>query len=530
MALAPRIEIRQSQSLVMTPQLMQAIKLLQMSNLDLEAYVSEELERNPLLERTDGDADALAPTPASAEASGSDGGSMDEPQSANNDGSQVDERPADAEWVDTEVGGDKAIADALDADAKDVFSEDGPSVEPASDGLDAGRLAGDSWADVGAGGQSSADPYDMEANTAADVSLNDHLTDQLSVASQDGLIRSVAGAIIGSLDEIGYLREETTAIAERLGVEVMVVDAALQVVQGMDPSGVGARSLAECLELQLRDRNRFDPAIKALLENLDLLARGDRTKLRQLCGVDDEDLNDMVLELRRLDPKPGLAFGGTPAQTVVPDVLVRARADGGWSVELNTDTLPKVLIDRTYFATVSKSANRAEDKAYLSDCLQTANWLIKSLDQRATTILKVSSEIVRQQDGFLTYGVSHLKPLTLRAVADVIGMHESTVSRVTANKYMATPRGIFELKYFFTASIASADGGDAHSAEAVRYRIKQLIDAEEPGDILSDDTIVKLLKEAGIDVARRTVAKYREAMRIPSSVQRRREKKALLRA
>jgi RNA polymerase sigma-54 factor len=212
---------------------------------------------------------------------------------------------------------------------------------------------------------------------------------------------------------------------------------------------------------------------------------------------------------------------------VVPDVFVRANADGSWHVELNSDTLPKVLINQTYYSRVAKTAKTDADKSFLSECMQTATWLTRSLDQRARTILKVAIELVKQQDAFLAYGVQHLRPLNLKMIADAIGMHESTVSRVTANKYMATPRGIFELKYFFTSAIASADGGDAHSAEAVRHRIKTLIDAESPKDVLSDDTLVDKLKESGIDIARRTVAKYREAMRIPSSVQRRREKMAM---
>jgi RNA polymerase sigma-54 factor len=289
---------------------------------------------------------------------------------------------------------------------------------------------------------------------------------------------------------------------------------------------VCARNLTECLAIQLKDRDRFDPAMRTLVEHLDLLAKRDLAALRRLCGVNEEDLADMIAEIRNLNPKPGLAFGSTMVQPIVPDVYVRAASDGSWQVELNSDTLPKVLISQRYYAQVSKTARSEKDKTYMADCLQTATWLVRALDQRAKTILKVSSEIVRQQDAFFAKGVQHLRPLNLKTVADAIGMHESTVSRVTANKYMATTRGIFELKYFFTSSIASADGGEAHSAEAVRHRIRQLIEAETAAEVLSDDTIVDKLREAGIDIARRTVAKYREAMRIPSSVQRRREKLA----
>jgi RNA polymerase sigma-54 factor len=266
--------------------------------------------------------------------------------------------------------------------------------------------------------------------------------------------------------------------------------------------------------------------MQVLVENLPLLAKADLAALRRLCGVDEEDLVEMIAEIRNLNPKPGLAFGSSMVQPIVPDVYVRAAPDGTWQVELNSDTLPKVLINQRYYTEVSKTARADKDKSYLVECFQSATWLVRALDQRAKTILKVSSEIVRQQDGFFAHGVEHLRPLNLKTVAEAIGMHESTVSRVTANKYMATTRGIFELKYFFTSSIAAADGGEAHSAEAVRHRIRQLIDGESAANVLSDDTIVDMLRDAGIDIARRTVAKYREAMRIPSSVQRRREKQA----
>ena len=296
----------------------------------------------------------------------------------------------------------------------------------------------------------------------------------------------------------------------------------LAVIHGFEPTGIGARDLVECLSLQLRELDRLDPAMQALVGNLPLLAKRDFTTLRRVCGVDDEDLRDMLAEIRALDPKPGRSFGGGPLHTVIPDVYVSAALDGSWHVELNTDVLPRVLVSQRYHARVSKVPASDADKSFVSNCLQTANWLTKSLEQRARTILKVSSEIIRQQDDFFAYGVGHLRPLNLRAVADAIGMHESTVSRVTSNKYMSTPRGLFELKYFFTASIAASHGTDAHSAEAVRYRIRQMIDAESPTDVLSDDAIVSRLKQANIDIARRTVAKYRESLRIPSSVERRR--------
>jgi RNA polymerase sigma-54 factor len=332
--------------------------------------------------------------------------------------------------------------------------------------------------------------------------------------------------LIDMVDEAGYLSGDIDTVAEKLGASPIRVSAVLERLQRFDPPGVFARTLTECLAIQLKDLDRYDPAMQALVEHLDLLAKRDMAALRKICGVGDEDLAEMIAEIRNLNPKPGLAFGSSAVQPIVPDVFVKAAPDGTWQVELNSDTLPKVLINQRYYAQVSGTTRTEKDKAYLADCLQNATWLVRALDQRAKTILKVSGEIVRQQDTFFANGVEHLRPLNLKAIADAISMHESTVSRVTANKYMATSRGIFELKYFFTSAIAAADGGEAHSAEAVRHRIKQLIDGENTRDVLSDDTIVDLLREAGIDIARRTVAKYREAMRIPSSVQRRREKKA----
>jgi RNA polymerase sigma-54 factor len=328
------------------------------------------------------------------------------------------------------------------------------------------------------------------------------------------------------VDEAGYLGGELDNVADKLGCSLARVAAVLDILQTFDPAGVFARTLTECLAIQLKDRNRYDPAMQALVQNLALLAKADFASLRKLCGVNEEDLADMIAEIRNLNPKPGLAFGSSLVQPIVPDVYVRPAPDGSWQVELNSDTLPKVLVNQRYYTQVSKTTRNDKDKSYLTECLQTATWLVRALDQRAKTILKVSGEIVRQQDAFFARGVEHLRPLNLKTVAEAIGMHESTVSRVTANKYMATTRGIFELKYFFTSSIAASDGGEAHSAEAVRHRIRQLIDAENARDILSDDAIVDMLREVGIDIARRTVAKYREAMRIPSSVQRRREKQA----
>ncbi len=502
MALTQRLEFRQSQSLVMTPQLMQAIKLLQLSNLDLATYVEGELERNPLLERG---AEDNAGEPA-------------EPT----DAPEVRPESAD-EWVGDQLDTSRERLEGnLGTDLGNVFPDEaGPAQK-----LAATETGPTSFAEWGGGAAPSSDDYSIEAFVAAEITLVDHLTEQLALAVSDPVQRLIGRHLIDLIDDAGYLPADLAGTAEQLGASAADVEAVVAVLQRFDPVGIGARSLAECLAIQLRERDRFDPAMAALVGHLDLLARRDFAALRRICGIDDEDLRDMIAEIRQLDPKPGARFGSTPIQPVTPDVFARPSPDGGWTVELNSDTLPKVLVNQSYYTELARGARKSEDKSYFSDCLQNATWLVRALDQRARTILKVATEIVRQQDGFFAHGVAHLKPLNLKTIADAIQMHESTVSRVTANKYIATNRGIFELKYFFTASIASADGGEAHSAEAVRHRIRQMIDGENATAILSDDTIVDKLRENGIDIARRTVAKYREAMRIPSSVQRRREKQA----
>jgi RNA polymerase sigma-54 factor len=529
MALTQKLEFRQSQSLVMTPQLMQAIKLLQLSNLDLSTFVEEELERNPLLERAaDGPETPVAGEmgPERAEFSDSDDsghGDSDNDYTEMGSGSGAGSEPIQEEWLSHDLGSRAEIERTLDTGLDNVFSEE-PAEAAARVAQDAAPTAYTEWG----GGASNDDEYNLEAFVAAEVTLADHLAEQLSVAISAPALRMIGQYLIDLVDDAGYLPADLGQAADRLGAPAKDVEAVLAVLQKFDPPGICARSLSECLAIQLRELDRYDPAMQALVENLDLLAKRDIVALRKLCAVDDEDIVEMIDEIRRLDPKPGLKFGASRVQTVIPDVYVRPGPDGGWHVELNSDTLPRVLVNQTYYSELSKTIRKDGDKSYFTDCLQNATWLVRALDQRARTILKVATEIVRQQDGFFTHGVAHLRPLNLKAVADVIQMHESTVSRVTANKYMATNRGIFELKYFFTASIASADGGEAHSAEAVRHHIKQLIDAEDPAAILSDDTIVERLRESGIDIARRTVAKYREAMRIPSSVQRRRDKQSML--
>jgi RNA polymerase sigma-54 factor len=496
MALTQRLELKQGQSLVMTPQLQQAIKLLQLSNLELNEYVEGELERNPLLEREE------------AQSSESEVGAA-----------QTDDGIDKASLVEILSREDFGTAADLDAGHDDLYADETRAEkQPLAAGANSPPLT--DWSRAGANARVDGDE-DFEGNLAADATLKSHLEAQLCIAALPPAQRFIAVVLIESVDEAGYLRADLAEVAERLGCTVKDCEATLAELQGFDPAGVFARDLSECLALQLKEHDRLDPAMRTLLTRLDLVARRDLAALSALCALDSSDISEMIAEIRKLNPKPGQAFGSEPVQAVVPDVYVREGSDGSWHVELNSDTLPRVLVNSRYYAEVNRGARTREDKVYLTDCLNNANWLVKSLDQRARTIIKVASEIVRQQDAFLTHGVRHLRPLNLRLIADAISMHESTVSRVTSNKYMATPRGLFELKYFFTAAIQAMNGGEAHSAEAVRDRIRELV-CNERGNVLSDDRIVTILSQDGIDIARRTVAKYREALRIPSSVERRR--------
>ena len=505
MALSAKLTMRQGQSMVLTPQLLQAIKLLQMPNAELAAFVEEELERNPMLERVDDGALAHnepseAPPVEAAE-------------------------PTPGDWASESLAADPgALANELGTEIENSFDPD-RAVTPAERplGEEGQGLSATSWSGVGGGG-GDGEGADLEAYVASSESLSEFLTRQAMIVVVDSVDRMIAAALVDGLDEAGYLTASLADVAEKLGAPLARVEAVHALLLGLEPTGVFARSLAECLKLQLIERDRFDPVMQAMIENLPALARRDLPMLRKVCGVDDDDIFDMIAEIKRLDPKPGRSFGGSVEPMATPDVFVTAAPDGSWRVELNSTALPRVLVNETYASTVRRGIGREADKQYVTAQLQSANWLTKSLEQRARTILNVAAEIVRRQDAFLIEGVSGLKPLNLKAVADQIGVHESTVSRATSNKFIQTPRGLFEMKYFFTTSIASSGAGDAHSAESVRHRIKQMIDAEDPKEVLSDDVIVARLLEANIIVARRTVAKYRDNLKIPSSVDRRRLK------
>mgnify|MGYP001551976969 CR=1 FL=1 len=494
MALGPRLDLRQSQSLVMTPQLQQAIRLLALSNLEIESFVAGELEKNPLL-------DSAGPADDRLQA-GSSESDMERPA--------LSTETADTASLMAQGLGEKDAP--LDVDhATETFIDDGPADRASGGG--AGSL------DALAGGGEAPD-FDSFANP--EPGLHEHLMDQAR-AQLRGMPLVIAGQLIGQIDAAGYLEANLLETAHGLGVALSEVERVLSVVQSFDPTGVGARSLAECLALQAIEADRHDPCIQRLLANLDLLAKGALPQLRRICGVDEEDLTDMIRELRSYDPKPGLRYSDDRIAPVTPDLFVTPTRDG-WAIEVNNATLPRLLVNRDYYVELAGGAHDRNAKLWLAECLASANWLVKALDQRQKTIIKVASEIVRCQEDFFRKGVAHLKPLTLKTVADAIEMHESTVSRVTSNKYLSCPRGLFELKYFFTSGIAAADGEGSVSAEAVKSHIKALIAAEEPQAILSDDALVDLLRGKGMDLARRTVAKYREALGIGSSVQRRRQK------
>ncbi len=487
MALGPRLDLRQSQSLVMTPQLQQAIKLLALSNLEIEAFIGEALEANPLLEAGEVTRDAA--------------GSED-----------IADSPRE-----------EASADLLMAEGR---GEDDRPLDIAVETLDRDRDTGDGeWGSGAAIGMGAEGPSIDERGCGA-ISLADHLLEQIGPAAHDEREAALARYLIGQIDDAGYLTMSPREVALELDLPLEEVERALGVVQSLDPTGVGARDLSECLALQAKEADRYDPCMARLIDNLDLIAKGAFEQLRRMCDVDAEDFADMLAELRSYDPRPGLQFGGAEESPVVPDILIAEAGDGGWSISLNEATLPRLVVNRSYYLELRDGSANRESRAWLQEKLGDANWLIKALDQRQKTILKVAAEIVKQQDGFFRQGVSELRPLTLRNVAEAIEMHESTVSRVTSNKYLSCNRGTFELKYFFMSGVGgTADGEGGASSEAVKAAIRALIDAEDPKKILSDDTLVDLLKEKGFDLARRTVAKYREAQGIGSSVQRRRAKK-----
>jgi RNA polymerase sigma-54 factor len=478
MSVGLRLDLRQTQGLVMTPPLQQAIQLLQLPNVELADYVATELEQNPFLEPQE--------EPAEAPVNGLD---------------REAEPPVDRER--------ERVAESAAAD--DGWPE--PAADAAADAQFAPSRGG--------GADLAGDGRPLEEMLTRGRTLHEHLIEQLHVEIADPRERLIGLHLVDLVDDAGYLRGDPLLVAERLDCPEEDVLRVLERLQRFEPTGVCARTVQECLALQLQERDRLDPAMQALLDHLDLVAAGDLAGIRRATGVDAEDLAEMLHELKSLDPKPGLAFGDEAGAAVVPDVLITAYGQG-FRVELNSHTLPRVLVNAGYYAEVSRSAREPGARAFVAERFQTANWLVKALDQRARTLLRVGEAIVERQIGFLRHGVRQLRPLGLRDIAEATGMHESTVSRAVAEKWAATPRGTLPLKYFFTNAVGDGDG--AHAAEAIRQQIRAMIEHESPKAVLSDDQIVERLRAGGVAIARRTVAKYRESLGIPSSVQRRRQK------
>jgi len=518
MALTPRLDIKQSQSLVLTPQLQQAIKMLQLSSVELSEFVAEEVAQNPLLEY-------------------GEKSESDDRRSANNvENETKKEDPTGSEEAPVKTSDDflqdvspvTTQSDApLDTDYSEQYDNnsfsDNIGATPSQNlGLNGSNMI------TGGAGNFDFTESSAEQRQSTAVSLKSHLESQLVLLQAEPYEKVIIQYLIGLMDEAGYINEETSLIAERCGCSEDDVDRIFTIAQTMEPLGVFARSLSECLKIQQIQADRYDPVMATFLDNLEMLGDRKINELRKLCKATKEDFLDMVEEIKTLNPKPGLEYGEEVVYTVIPDVYVKKNPKGKWFVELNNDSLPKVLMNNRYLNEVGDKAIKKEDKEYIDECVAKANWLVRALDQRARTILKVSSELVRLQKKFLDQGIQYLAPINLKTIAEAIDMHESTVSRVTANKYIATPRGIFEMKFFFTNAIGSLDSDNQYSSKSIKFKIKQLIDDEDPKKILSDDKIVELVRAEGIDIARRTVAKYRESLEIPSSIIRRRMKNPVL--
>lgn len=485
MALFQTLKQKQTQSLALTPQMQQSIKLLQYSTQELAEFIEQEMLRNPFLVREE--------TAESGEEAG-------------------EEQP--------ETGDEEVVAAMEDGAVWEDDREDGRLAYDAEQGEERYahvRNTSPDFDDIA---------YDSEQQTSKSLSLREHIWEQIALDMQDPAQRIIATHLIDMLDDSGYIQADFGSLAQNLQCKAGDIEAVLRILQCCDPIGVFSRSLAECLRLQLREKNRLDPVMEKLLSHLDLMASGDIAKLQKVCGEDQETVRDMLAEIKSLDPKPGSRFSAEMVQVMIPDVFVKPDHKGGWEVELNNETLPRVLLNRRYFAEVKQKAKDSEGKKFLSEQWHTANWLTRALHQRAETVLKVASEIVIQQRAFFERGVYHLRPLTLADIASAVDLHESTVGRATTAKFMATPRGIYEMKFFFSSGVSAVEGEEAFSSNAVKQHIKAMIESESRDTVLSDDCIVEQLRVKGIDIARRTVSKYRESMRIPSSVERRRIKKA----
>ena len=525
------LSLKLGQQLTMTPQLQQAIRLLQLSTLDLQMEVQQAIEANPLLELAEDDfdddeveagADADSNTDNDTDALADDGEAItadDADAALDADG---DETPADD--YDTLVDPEPADPEAVNQ-AEDDWQEHIPEDLPVDS----------NWEDVytpalpASGG--AEDDNDIDGRNSASESLQDSLAWQLNLVPMSAIDRMIALLLIDSIDDDGLLGIELDDVLEALppeaDVELDEVEAVLRRIQQFEPAGVGARNLAECLALQLRampadeidDPDVHARALRLVENHLDLLAAHDFRSLMRRMKIDDDELREAVELIRSLAPRPGASHDSARTEYIIPDVIVR-KDNGRWIVELNPEGTPRVRVNSTYAGMV-KRADTSADNQFIKNNLQEARWFIKSLQSRNETLLKVATRIVEHQRGFLDYGAEAMKPLVLHDIAEAVDMHESTISRVTTRKYMHTPRGVFELKYFFSSHVGTTSGGEV-SSTAIRALLKKLIADEKPAKPLSDSKLAKLLGELDIKVARRTVAKYRESMHIPPSNERKR--------
>ncbi len=527
MAIELKQQLRLSQQLVMTPQLQQAIKLLQLNQLELVSLVQQELQENPVLEESDGDEETQAEredaTPEEYEAS-PEASSAEEGESSTAVGDEDAGEP-------TAEGLDDALASGLEESAAAAEGASEPPGEETAPS-DAEKIADIEWESYlesnpqtglesrVAGGDD--DRPSLEATYARRPSLAEHLEWQLQVTDLDPADQEVARWIIGNVDDRGFLRSTVEEIARQSGASEPDVERVLGVVQTLDPTGVAARDLRECLLIQIDTLRVGDALVRRIVdEHIDLLQKRDFRGLARATGVEIEAVARAARVIGGLEPRPGRGFGGDDPVYITPDIYVYKVGDD-FHVLLNEDGLPKLKISSMYRDVLTSGSKDLEKdtKNYVHEKVRSAMWLIKSIHQRQRTIYKVMQSIIDHQRDFFEHGVAHLKPLNLRDVADDIGMHESTVSRVTTNKYVHTPQGIFELKYFFNSSISRFDG-EALASESVKEKIRKIIESEDPARPMSDQRIAEMLKAANIDIARRTVTKYREAMNILSSTKRR---------
>ena len=486
MQLGQQIKMRQSQSLVMTPQLQQAIKLLQMTNLELCQYLENQQAENPFLEIDTNTQE-----------------SQNDDYQPQDETSNLTDAMQNGKSISEDPSSNQDYENRYETELNERPKLDSPS--PISKNT------------------STEDFDDYISNLASrPETLKEHVRKQISLELKESKDLLIASVLTDYLEPTGWLTTKIEEIANEINCHVDEVNGVLVKLQKLEPAGVFAKNLSECLKLQLEERSLLSEEIKVLLDNLDLLAKGELKQLIKITNFTQEVISESIALIRSLNPKPGETFLYDETIQNSPDVIV-TKGRNGWVVELNKSTLPAVVIDENYISKMTLKKQDSNSSSYVADTIASARWLKRSVEQRNSTTLTIASAIIAQQEDFLKNGLSHLKPMVLRDIASNVGMHESTVSRVTTGLTIETPRGCFAMKYFFSVSLNSAENGESHAATAVREAIKKLISEEPAKKPLSDEAIAIIMKKDGIDLARRTVAKYREIMKIPSSAQRRRQ-------